>query len=323
MIELFVNSKMFLSEKVALSRVNNWNVVYFQSRGGFLIDYFSSKQFVESDRILYTPSGFAKNFLIYLQETGRLSAIAAHSSSRENLQSFLCFIVLDGEGKLYYDNHEYRINKGDCVFIDCRNTYTHMTGIDGEKLWSLQWCHFYGTNLPYIYNKYLERGGKPVFHPAKIKQIIGTMDSIYQIAESDDYIRDMRINDRLSYLLTLLMEESWHPDSVVKRQKKVEIVKIKEYLDANYNKKVSLDELCSTFYINKYYMMKLFSEAYGTTINNYVNSVRVTKAKQLLRFSDKRIDEIGSELGFDDANYFSRLFKKIEGMSPSEYRRKW
>lgn len=133
----------------------------------------------------------------------------------------------------------------------------------------------------------------------------------------------MRINDKLSYLLTLLMEESWHPDSAVKKQKKVEIVKIKEYLDTNYDRKVSLDELCSKFYINKYYMMKLFSEAYGTTINNYVNSVRVTKAKQLLRFSDKRMDEISCELGFDDANYFSRLFKKVEGMSPSEYRKKW
>ena len=103
----------------------------------------------------------------------------------------------------------------------------------------------------------------------------------------------------------------------------MEIVKIKEYLDENYNRKVSLDELCSKFYINKYYMMKLFSEAYGTTINNYANSVRVTKAKQLLRFSDKRMDEISSELGFEDANYFSRLFKKVEGMSPSEYRKKW
>lgn len=149
------------------------------------------------------------------------------------------------------------------------------------------------------------------------------LHKLYEVAESDDYIRDMRINDKLSYLLTLLMEESWHPDSAVKKQKKVEIVKIKEYLDTNYNRKVSLDELCSKFYINKYYMMKLFSEAYGTTINNYVNSVRVTKAKQLLRFSDKRMDEISNELGFDDANYFSRLFKKVEGMSPSEYRKKW
>ena len=70
-------------------------------------------------------------------------------------------------------------------------------------------------------------------------------------------------------------------------------------------------------------MVKLFTEAYGTTIRVYVNALRVTKAKQLLRFSDMRMEEIGCEVGFEDPNYFSRMFKKGEGMSPSEYRKLW
>jgi len=76
-----------------------------------LIDYFSTKQSVDSNRILYTPSNFARDFLIYLQETGRLRAIAPHSSNREGLQSFLCFVVLDGAGKLYYDGREYSMEE--------------------------------------------------------------------------------------------------------------------------------------------------------------------------------------------------------------------
>lgn len=70
-------------------------------------------------------------------------------------------------------------------------------------------------------------------------------------------------------------------------------------------------------------MLRLFNESYGTTINNYVNVLRITKAKQMLRFSDKRIDEIGQAVGMDDSNYFSRAFKKVEGISPSEYRKMW
>lgn len=85
----------------------------------------------------------------------------------------------------------------------------------------------------------------------------------------------------------------------------------------------SLEELSSRFFINKYYMVKLFTEAYGTSIRVYVNALRVTKAKQLLRFSDMRMEEIGCEVGFEDPNYFSRMFKKVEGMSPSEYRKLW
>ena len=61
----------------------------------------------------------------------------------------------------------------------------------------------------------------------------------------------------------------------------------------------------------------------GVTINNYVIERRITRAKQLLRFTDKTIDEIGVMVGMDSANYFSRVFRKIEGISPGEYRKQW
>lgn len=50
--------------------------------------------------------------------------------------------------------------------IDCRKAYSHATS---DNLWSLQWCHFYAPSLPAVYEKYKERGGRPVFHPADIK----------------------------------------------------------------------------------------------------------------------------------------------------------
>ena len=77
------------------------------------------------------------------------------------------------------------------------------------------------------------------------------------------------------------------------------------------------------FFINKFYLTKIFKETYGTTINSYLISKRITGAKQLLRFTDKTVDEIGNAVGMEDANYFSRMFRKVEGISPSEYRKQW
>ena len=59
---------------------------------------------VQSNRVLYTPSVFAKSSLIYLQETGELTALKPHVSRREQLNSYLFFIVLDGLGSVQYDN---------------------------------------------------------------------------------------------------------------------------------------------------------------------------------------------------------------------------
>ena len=125
---------------------------------------FTSSPSVQSSRILYTPSPFARSSLLHLQEVGSLTAIKPHTSKREKLQSYLCFIVEDGEGELVYEGKKYELRRGDVVFIDCRKAYSHSTGMNlNAGLWSLQWCHFYGPNMGAIYRKDQERGGRPVF----------------------------------------------------------------------------------------------------------------------------------------------------------------
>ena len=130
------------------------------------------------------------------------------------------------------------------VFIDCRKEYSHSTGYssDGQtsvdnhtapvenknvNLWSLQWCHFYAPSLPAVYEKYKERGGRPVFHPDDLTPFRLLLTDLYNLASSSDYIRDMQINEKLGTLLTLLMEQSWHPESVTVSWKKMERIEIK------------------------------------------------------------------------------------------------
>ena len=104
---------------------------------------FTSSPSVQSSRILYTSSPFARSSLLHLQEVGSLTAIRPHTSKREKLQSYLCFMVEDGEGELVYEGKKYELRSGDVVFIDCRKAYSHSTGMNlNEELWSLQWVHF-------------------------------------------------------------------------------------------------------------------------------------------------------------------------------------
>ena len=275
---------------------------------------------VQSDRILYTPSAFARGSLLHLQEVGTLKALHPHTSTRSGLVSYLCFLVLEGEGSLTYDGRQYSLKLGDCVFTDCRKTYSHSTS---DCLWSLSWCHFYAPFMPAIYEKYKERGGLPVFHPEKPDAFQKIFVQLYELAASSDYIRDMCINESLSALLTLLMQESWNPDHVAVSKKRMELAAVKAYMDEHYTQKLTLDDLEAQFFINKYYLLKIFKETYGMTISSYLISKRITRAKQLLRFTQMTIDEVGCAVGMDGAGYFSRMFKKAEGISPKEYRKQW
>lgn len=285
---------------------------------------FTSSPSVQSSRILYTPSPFARTSLLHLQEVGSLQAVTPHTSRREELRSYLCFLVEDGAGELVYEGRRYELKASDVVFVDCRKAYSHSTGEkDGQKLWSLRWCHFYGAAMPAIYAKYCERGGEPVIHAEDLSPYIAILSDIYNLAGSSDYIRDMRINERLNTLLTLLMESSWHKGSEQSAPKKLEINNIKTYIDEHYAEKLTLESMASVFFIDKYYLARLFKAQYGVTLTIYLQQVRITHAKRLLRFTDKRIEEIAAECGIGDLNYFSRVFKKLEGLSPSEFRKLW
>ena len=295
---------------------------------------------VRSSRIIYTPSAFARSSLLHLQETGTLQALKSHKSERAGLHSCLFFTVLSGFGRLVYGGRIHELQPGDCVFIDCRKPYSHETGGNGpaagrekarrgaeqnakDTLWSLQWCHFYGPNMNAIYQKYQERGGGPVFHPSDPAGYRNILTELFQIAGSADYVRDMRIQEKLSSLLVLLMEDAWDTQQTVfDAPEPMDIQQVKEYLDANYMRKITLDELASRFFINKYYLLTLFKDRYGVTVNAYLNQMRVTYVKQQLRFTDRTAESLAAELHIEPA-YLSRLFKKVEGVSPSEFRKSW
>ena len=74
--------------------------------------------------------------------------------------------------------------------------------------------------------------------------------------------------------------------------------------------------------LNPVYCGALFSQETGQTILQYTNRLRITKAKELLHFTNDSVSEIAAEVGIEDLYYFSRLFKKLVGMSPSEYRKR-
>lgn len=282
---------------------------------------FFQHKMVHSDRVLYTPAPYARQTMIHLQEIGTLKALSPHTSKRSGLHSYLFFCVKSGTGKLYYDGAAYSLAGGDCVFLDCRKSYSHSTGDD---LWSLQWAHFYGPALETIYDIFTENHPSPVFHPSFIREYGQLLEEIQQIANSERNTKDILICEKLMALLSHIMLDCESTDADRPLPLKAHTVaEVKKYLDGHFTQKMDLDTLAHLFFIDKYYLTRRFKQQYGITINTHLQNLRITYAKQLLRFSYKSIEAIAAECGIEDPNYFARLFKKIEGISPGEFRRGW
>ena len=171
-----------------------------------------------------------------------------------------------------------------------------------------------------IYNKYLDRNGKHVFKTNFVNDYYSIITNINNIANGDSFIKDMEIYSSITNLLTKIMKETIYNDD---SKKKYNLEDIRKYLDDNYTSAITLENLSDTFYINKYYLTRAFKDKYGVTINNYLLDKRIMKAKELLRYSNYSIEKVGKLSGITDQNYFSRIFKRVEGTSPKEYRKMW
>ena len=104
------------------------------------------------------------------------------------------------------------------------------------------------------------------------------------------------------------------------RESESVVAKAKAYIDQNYQKDISLDDVSRMVDISPYYFSKLFKQEQGENFIEYLTRTRMQKARQLLKNPGLSIKEICSMCGYSDSNYFSRVFKKYEGVTPSEYR---
>lgn len=98
------------------------------------------------------------------------------------------------------------------------------------------------------------------------------------------------------------------------------ISKAKHYIEKNYNRDISLDDVSRSVDISPYYFSKLFKEETGENFIEYLTNIRIEKAKKLLLHSDMNIKNICIDTGYSDPNYFSRIFKKQVGLTPTEFR---
>lgn len=98
------------------------------------------------------------------------------------------------------------------------------------------------------------------------------------------------------------------------------ISKAKAYIEENYKKDISLDDVSRSVDISPYYFSKLFKEETGENFIEYLTNLRIERAKKLLQVRDMSIKTVCLETGYSDPNYFSRIFKKQVGVTPTEYR---
>ena len=153
---------------------------------------------------------------------------------------------------------------------------------------------------------------------------LGCDDSEISGQETDNIVEETgkSIETAVAYCEKMLKKAIALRDENAGNQNRSVLKRAVEFIDQNYmDEELSLNKAAHVANVSANHFSALFSQNMGQTFTEYLTGLRMSKAKELLRCTAMRSSEIAGEVGYKDAHYFSYLFKKTQGMTPSEYRK--
>lgn len=127
-------------------------------------------------------------------------------------------------------------------------------------------------------------------------------------------------SEMIGFVNLLYLKTAQSVKQIRLNRNKLDISKIKHYIDENYQHQVTLEQTAARFYISKEHLSKIFKKAYGKGFIEYLNAVRLEKAKQLIVEKGIPIKEVGYLVGYAEQAHFYKKFKKHFGITPGEMR---
>ncbi len=138
-----------------------------------------------------------------------------------------------------------------------------------------------------------------------------------QEMEKPHYLEEMCL--LVNQLLIHLLRDSVKTITPTSQDRMTDIIR---YLNKNYTEPITLNDLAARFYINPSYLCREFKRHIGSTVIQYINSLRILHAQRLLQETDRSVTEISKIVGFSNVTHFNRIYKSLIGMSPTKTRKK-
>lgn len=163
------------------------------------------------------------------------------------------------------------------------------------------------------------------YHFENDAEITALINKLMRVSMSNDMAKDIYADLGLKELLIRLVQ-SQHLQQVQNESltdgNSSRMHYVVAYIKAHLSDKITVEQLSRLAYVNRNFFFKLFKEQFGVTPVEYINQEKIRMAKQLLGSSNLSLSDISWQCGFSDVNYFSRMFRKCEGISPKQYEQK-
>lgn len=250
---------------------------------------------------------------LYLYEIGKYVCPSLYSYGPVIRTRDIIHYVYRGRGRLILKGKEYKIGPNHCFLIPAG--YEAYYEADEDNPWEYSWLHLGGPRLQEFYQLMGLSPEHPVYSFAQnSRQYELLYDELTQNSDSELYCIG-----KLYELFDCMIKNSAHQNYSTVSQHMTYIKKIIKYIQLKYPEQIQVQDIALSFGLDRSYLSRLFKEATGSSIQNYIIKCRMKAAMKLLSEGNNTIQYISFAVGYSDIFTFSKAFKKYTGMSPSEW----
>lgn len=251
--------------------------------------------------------GNKKNSLFfYPLSAGHFYCDGDYCIERKTYDSILIALVVNGKLSFVVDGREQTANADEIAIIDCFKPHRYYANDTLETYW----IHINGSNTYMLYNEMVSRFGNVVScHPNTEMQI----KNLYTLLKNKIQISDVNMSKEIYLLLTEIFSSANSINSNA-------VENAVKYISDNFNRKLTVAEIAKEVHLSPSQFSRNFKCKIGIPPYEYLQNLRLTKAKELLKNTSLSISEIAYQTGFQSDSNFIFFFKNQEGISPLKFR---
>lgn len=239
------------------------------------------------------------------------------------------FYNTKGDGVLVLDGKKYEVPAGDGFFIPAHIPHEYYPK---NSVWDIRWMEPRGDRLPQLYEKLGLTGG--VYHLWNLTGLEIQMNKMREELLNDEYYGNYYASAHVQEFIMefvkqtgMLKKENSAEKDLTKKAKKNIYNKhmnvLADYVDHHFMNPISETDLCNLLNLTPQHLGRITRACVGMTPIEYINHVRIDKAKAYLGFTNLNACEIAKNCGFENNNYFWKTFKKLTALTPGEYRKRY
>jgi len=264
------------------------------------------------------PSEAQREYLLYVASVGVYGCDKSFYEDSYYHEGYYFLCVTDGRGFIGIEDRLYPVETGHLALIDLQKAYQFYP--DPVQPWTFAWIRWDGRNADWLYRRICDQAN--LFHTDEPAAFAQTVEKLLGCCEAQAAGYELHAAALLMQILADLytVSRDFRSTYITPRDYPNAVKLVTNYIEINYFRKLTLQELASVAFVSPYHLLREFKKHTGFTPLVYTNLYRLSLAKQMLTASDLTIEQIALNTGYCSHSYFSKCFREDTGITPEKFR---